>query len=411
METYIVRQPILDQNKKTVAYEILYQEDATTMYNSGDSTAANIIEQFLMGLSDERFLAGQKAYLTFTPNLLMKNIPHIFSEERLVIQIEDSALVHPVAQQVIYRYKKQGYRIAMKGFEFSPRHFGILDAVDVLKLDFSNPDDPSLPNIVHVGRSFQKDIVAYNIATTEALERARELGCNYFQGSYLAQEQSSKVHRMEHMQSNFFQLMIALTKDEPDVDEIAEIISRDVTLAFSLLKLVNSAYFALRNPAKSIKQALLVLGLGQLKQWVYLLSFKQEGDASEEIIKTSFLRANFCAALSKHVQGLPVSPAECYLLGMFSTLGILMEVPLEQALAELALSEEIKQALLTGEGMCGELYHLVLCYENADWRGMTQHAQALGIPMNMITQIYFEGVENVNAIWNAIGQSGEEAAR
>lgn len=408
METYIVRQPILDQNKKVIAYEILYQEDATTLYNPHDSSAANVIEQFLMELNNEKFLGDKTAYLTFTPNLLMKNIPRMFSEDRLVIQIEDNTIVHPVAQRIIYRYKKQGYRIAMKGFEFSPRYFGILDVVDIIKLNFARPDDPSLANIINIGRSFHKQIIAYNIETAEALSRARELGCDYLQGTYLAQEQSSKVHRMDHMQSNFFQLIIELTKDEPDIDQIAKIISRDVTLAFSLMKLVNSAYFALRNPAKSVKQALLVLGLGQLKQWVYLLSFKQEGDVSEELIKTSFLRANFCTELGRHVQGLPISESECYLLGMFSTLGTLMEVPLEDALSELAISEEVKKALLTGEGMCGELYQLVLCYEKADWRGMTQHAQALGIPMNIITQIYFECVENVNTIWRDITQPFEE---
>ena len=60
--------------------------------------------------------------------------------------------------------------------------------------------------------------------------------------------------------------MVAVARDEPDVEEITQIISRDVALAFSLMKLVNSAYFALRNRAKSIQQALVILGIGQLMQ-------------------------------------------------------------------------------------------------------------------------------------------------
>lgn len=95
-------------------------------------------------------------------------------------------------------------------------------------------------------------------------------------------------------------------------------------------------------------------------------------------------------------------------MGMFSTLGILMEVPLESALEELAISEEVKNALLHGEGICGDLYQLVLCYENADWKGMTQYAQRLGIPMNVITQKYFECVEYVNQIWNDLMVPYEE---
>ena len=131
--------------------------------------------------------------------------------------------------------------------------------------------------------------------------------CDYLQGAYVAEPKKSKVHRFDHLQSNFFQLMVAVTKEEPDVEEITRIISRDVTLAFSLMKLVNSAYFALRNQVKSVQQALVVLGLGQLKQWIYLLSFREEsGGLQDELIQMSFLRANFCMELAKLVENLPI---------------------------------------------------------------------------------------------------------
>lgn len=405
METYVVRQPILDKKRTVYAYEILYHADESSFYGAtehgNDADAANAIENFLVELGSEKFLGGKKALLTFTPNLLLKNVPKIFSPSDLIIQIEDDSIIHPLAQKVIYRYKKQGYSIAVRGFEFSPRYFGIMDVVDIIKLDFANPNDSSLANVTQISKSFQKTVIAYNVDTPEAFERAVELGCDYLQGKIVAQPFESKVHRMDHMQSNFFQLMVAITKDEPDVDEIAQIISRDVTLAFSLIKLVNSAYFALRNRAKSVKQALVILGLGQLKQWIYLLSFKQDsGSGPDELVRISFLRASFCSELCQYVKNIQVSKSEAYLMGMFSTLGMLMEVPLEEALRELAISDEIKIALINGEGRCGELFKLVLCYENADWSGMTAHATELGLPMNIITQKYFECVEYVNGIWN-----------
>ena len=402
METYIVQQPILDKDQKVVAYEVLYREDESTLYSQQDVWTANAIEGFLGQLNDDKFLDGKIAFLTFTPNLLMRNIPKMFRQDQLVIQIEDNSIVHPVAQKIVYRFKKQGYKIALKGFEFQSRYFGIMDAVDLIKVDFQG-NRSSLRQIVEVVHGFKKKVVAYNLHTHELLELAKELGCDYFQGMYVAEQKKSKVHRFDHMQSNFFQLMVAVTKDEPDVDEITQIISRDVTLAFSLMKLVNSAYFALRNRVKSIQQALIILGLGQLKQWIYLLSFRKEhGGLQDELIKISFLRANFCMELAELVPNLPISPSEAYLMGMFSTLGTLMEVPLERALEELPLSHEVKQALITGEGVCGDLYHLVLSYERADWNALADLAQKLQIPENRLTQVYFECVEYVNQIWNEL---------
>lgn len=410
METYIVRQPILDDKQKVVAYEILYREDESTLYSRQDIWVANAIEEFLIEISEERFLGGKIAFLTFTPNLLMRNIPKMFSKERLVIQIEDNSIVHPLAQKIIYRYKKQGYQIAIKGFEFLPRYFSILDAVDIVKLDF-NRDAESLRHIVKTIQSFKKKVAACGLDTPEALDFARELECDYYQGHYVAEQKKSKVHRFDHLQSNFFQLMVAATKDEPDIDEITQIISRDVTLAFSLIKLVNSAYFALRNQVKSVQQALVILGLGQLKQWIYLLSFREERDGvQDELIRTSFLRANFCMELAKLVNGLPISSGEAYLMGMFSTLGIMLEVPLEDVLNELPLSQEVKLALTKGEGMCGDLYHLVLSYQDAKWKDLTMYAQRLGIPENQLTQIYFECVEYVDRIWNELQQPMDQTA-
>lgn len=413
METYMVRQPIVNADQKVIAYEVLYQQDETALYNhkgENDSTAANTIEHFLLEIDSEKFFDGKRAFVTFTPNLLMKNIPRIFSEDKLIIQIEDNSIIHPLAQKIIYRYKKQGYRIAIRGFEFSPRYFGILDVVDIIKLDFSNPDNSSLLNVVNIGKSFNKEIAAYNVDSPEAYDRARELGCNYIQGNSVAERTVSRVHRMDHIQSNFFQLIVAVTKDEPDIDEIAKIISRDATLAFSLMKLVNSAYFALKNRAKSIQQALVILGIGQLKQWIYLLSFKHDGGGlADEMLKTSFLRAAFCSELTQFIRDLPISQSEAYLMGMFSTLGILMQIPLESALAELSISDEVKNALLNGEGKCGDLFNLVLCYEKADWAGMSRYAERLEMPLDVITQKYFECVEYVNQIWGELMVPAKDA--
>lgn len=411
METCIVRQPILNNKREVVAYEILYQQDDSTLYNQRDFHAANAIEEFFMELDQKNFLGGKDAFLTFTPNLIMKNIPRIFSEKKLVIQIEDNVIVHPVAQKIIYRFKKQGYRIALVGFEFNPRYFGIMDVVDIVKVNLENPNRERVQNIINIANNLNKQVCVYNVNTQEAYELAKEIGAHYMQGDSVATMMKTKTRRMDHLQSNFFQLIIAVTKDEPDLDEIARIISLDVTLAFSLMKMVNSAYFALTNRVKSVKQALTILGLGQLKQWVYLLSFTGDNDgASEELIKVSFLRASLCQELSTLMQDLPISRSEAYLMGMFSTLDVLMEVPLEDALKELPVSGEVKRGLLEKEGLCGDLYELMLCYEKADWSKVNRLAEKLGLPVNVISQKYFDCAENVNAMWNKLTKpfAGEE---
>ena len=66
------------------------------------------------------------------------------------------------------------------------------------------------------------------------------------------------------------------------------------------------------------------------------------------------------------------------------------------------IAEEIKSAILLHEGRCGQLYDLVLSYEQADWEKITNYAEELGIPAHTLTNVYFNCTESVNATWKQI---------
>jgi len=72
MESYIVRQAIVDSYQKAFGYEILYTDNHFLVEHTDDSSAANAIENFLSSMDSERFLDGKTAFLTFTSNLLEK---------------------------------------------------------------------------------------------------------------------------------------------------------------------------------------------------------------------------------------------------------------------------------------------------------------------------------------------------
>lgn len=409
MNKYVVRQPIKDKNQDILGYEILFEVEKGGLYNETDDfAAADTIAGFLMQNNKNIFSSGM-AFITFTPNLLFKNTPKIFEKGTLVIQIEDSFIIHPLALGFITRYKKAGYEIAINDFQFNPRYLSMMDSIDYIKVDFSIDNEVSLSNIVETASSFKKKCIAANVNTKESYDYAMKLKVDYFQGSYIAEALLTKANKTDYLQSNFFQLVVAITKDEPKMNEIEEIISRDAALTYGILKMINSVYFALKHRTSSVGQALVILGLAQLKRWVYLLSFKQDDNTkgSEEILKLSFLRANFCAELQPYAKDMPISKSEAHLMGMFSTLGYLIDATMEEIFDEIPIRIEIKDAIMQHRGRCGMLYLLVLSYEKADWGNITKYAEMLGIPKNIIAQIYFDCVEDVNQIWDTLTNSFE----
>ena len=229
---------------------------------------------------------------------------------------------------------------------------------------------------------------------------------------FVAEKLASEAHPASYLQGNFFRLMVAVTRDEPDMEEIERIISVDATLTYALLRVANSMNYATRNRTTSVQQAIMKLGLEQLKQWIYLLSATNSNNEIdpffEEFLKLSFTRANLCSELMNYTKLVPLNKNEAYLLGMFSTLGYLIDAPLEEILEEVPVSTEIKRALITREGLCGALYELVLSYENAEWEAVNYFSDQLRIPPNLLTNLYFECMETANQVWESINEMGAQ---
>lgn len=408
---YIVRQPIKDVSGKILGYEIVYHGENQAFSTESNSptnefASADTVYSFLTQNSTTT-LKGSLNFMTFTTMLLMKKTPRLFDKSELVIQIDDSVIIHPLSMHFVEQYAKEGYKIAVNEFQFAPRYLALLDSIEYIKLNAKTATDVTIRNTVEVAHSMNKKCIISHIETAEQYQKALALHADAVEGPYVAEKITTKVHSSAYLQSNFFRLMVALTKDEPNVDEIEQLISVDASLSYNLLKMANSVYFALRHRATTINQAIMTLGLGQLRQWVYLLSAANSGSensdpGTEEFLKKSFMRAHFCSELMKHAQNMPISRSEAYLMGMFSTLNYLVDAPLEEILDELPVADEIKAALLQGEGRCGKLYKLVLSYENADWDGINLLAEELGIPNQLLTSIYFTCMENVGILWDQL---------
>ncbi len=412
MDNCVVRQAIKEQKTDSIiGYELMIQGDEESLYNSSsDSVAANTMVAFLSENSN-RIFNEKRTFMTFTPALLFRNTPKIFDKDRIVIQIEDNIIIHPLAAILISKYRNEGYHFAINDFQFTPKYFSMLEHVDYIKVNISDKIDEtqrrSLSNIVEMSHGFQKEFIATGVNTKAAYGYAKELGVDYVEGNYISNEMITKTSKMEYLEGNLYQLIIELTKDEPDIEVVEEIVSRDVSLTYALLKMANSAYFAVHHETASIRQAIVRVGINQLKQWVYLLSFKEGENTSEEMLKTSFMRANFASALVKRLKKFPINSSDAYLMGMFSTLEYMVDASMEEILAEIPIVDAVKEALISKEGEAGKLYELVLCYERAEWSETKRLAQELGLETNVMAQLYMECVEEVNDIWDNVVGVGE----
>ncbi len=80
-------------------------------------------------------------------------------------------------------------------------------------------------------------------------------------------------------------------------------LSKFSELSFKLLQLINSAYYALRQPVKSIRHAVLMLGYRNLLRWVLLLlySLRDEDLSSNPLFEEASVRGFFMERLASRV--------------------------------------------------------------------------------------------------------------
>lgn len=112
---------------------------------------------------------------------------------------------------------------------------------------------------------------------------------------------------------------------DPDINQIAKLISQDVGLSGTVLKVVNSPFFGLTNRISSVQQAVNLIGISSVVNIVNGISIKSE--MSDETIvsmnrfwDTAMDIAMTASAIAKQV-GFR-NPDEAYALGLFHNAGI-----------------------------------------------------------------------------------------
>ena len=116
-----------------------------------------------------------------------------------------------------------------------------------------------------------------------------------------------------------------MRKDEPNFIHLGQLITADVSLAASLIKMANSPYFGLQGRARSVNDALLMLGLKVTSRAVAGLSLRRAFPASPQMerfwsasAQTAVLSGWLVSVLE--VPGLHAD--EAYTFGLFRDCGI-----------------------------------------------------------------------------------------
>jgi EAL and modified HD-GYP domain-containing signal transduction protein len=355
-DVMIARQPVYDPALRVVGYELLVQRrDGSSA--GDDADASSTISELGLNL-----VTGHPAYIRVSRPLLLEDYASALPADRVVLEVGPELALDKAAQDKVEELVADGYDLALVDLEPGAPAERLLPFAKVVGVDVQAIDRAVLRSELGHLREYGARLMARNVAEQEHFELCSEFGFDLLQGYFFCQPRvvaESGVVPVNKLAR--VQMLGELQAPDVDFDGLVEIIGRDVGLSYNLLRFINSAFFALPRRVDSLRDALVLLGVENVRKWATLMAMADADDKPRELVVTAIVRARMCEQLAVAYQHKDVDGF--FTTGLFSVVDALMDTSLVELLASLPLSREIIEALLNYEGAKGRVLRAVIAYE------------------------------------------------
>lgn len=395
MDIFVARQPIFDQHQKVYAYELLFRSSLANVFSHADPNQATSTVMsnsfFMMGI--DFVTGGKKAFLNLTGDMLVQEYVTLLPKEVAVVEILETVDPTPEVIAACKKLKAAGYLIALDDFVDKPEYAPLLDLADIIKVDVLATNADEQRDLIRRLAPKRLRFLAEKVETHEVFQAAIKLGFTYFQGYFFSKPVILKGKDVPAFKLHYVDILRELNKEDLNFRRLEDLIKKEMSLTYKLLRYINSAAFALRQKIDSIQRALMLLGEREVRRWLSLLVMAGMGkDKPEELVLQATIRAKFCEMLAPKA-GVAARAQDFFFLGLFSLIDAILELPLEEALKGMPIADDVKAALLGEENFCRDLYECVLAYERGEWERLPALACRINVDESETPALYAEAVQ------------------
>jgi len=381
---FLRREPVLDRAEQLIGYELALRNRHSPADKKPDDTVMLMNDQMLLksilDLGAERLLQGKQAFVSVTPLILDHPLLERLPGHNVVLALQPQ---DEFAEQIIARcrqLKGRGFKFAIDNPRAQAGLLPWLQMADYVRFNISQRDALELgKEVVALLKMAVRPLIALGVDSEEHFEACRKLAFNYFEGYYFAKPQPSAPHRLDNQRIKVIELL-NLVRSHAEIKELEDSVKRDAAITFKILRYINSPASGLQQEIRSIAHALTLLGYDQMYRWLTLLLFTSEKSdgRSQILLKNALVRARLVELLGMD----KISGADqdgLFLVGILSLLDVLLNVPMETALANFHLPQSVSQALLEDAGIYAPYLDLAIACEEFDQEQIGLLASACGL--------------------------------
>ena len=303
---------------------------------------------------DQTFLSETDDIYAVKPNIILKILGSVEPTESNLNRIQ--------------QLRRKGFDFALGEYALDPSKASFFKYLKVIEVDVLNVTQTQLSKTFPILKKTKCLILAEKVENQTVYENCKALGFDLFQGNFLENPTIADGKEISGKQNSSLQLVSEFSKSDIEVDKVAEIISLDPVLTTKILLLINCPLYQLVRDVNSVREAVVILGLGVVKQWAIIMSLMSVSTSPTELFRCLLTRAKTLEliALSRQHEDGTLHPLECFLVGLLSGVDAIFKVDIQTLISSMKLEAHLKQALLVHDNALGALLTNVMGIERFD---------------------------------------------
>ena len=388
--------PLFDENMAVRAYSIFSQKDNFFLnpmkLGTGRNDGAARVEglELIENMGIETLSEDKEIFVPVSNISIFSDVESQCSAPhgRIVFLIDNTVPPVEVYVKRLLELKQKGYRLAVRKLPVADFE----NWREILKLAdyvFLNNRKIAIDKAkLYFGKLYpQIRLCAGGIDTMETFEALKASGgYQLYEGDFYRVPVTRGSHEVAPLKANYIELLNVVNNDNFELNDAADIISRDTALTISLLKMVNR--MTVNSGITTIRHAAAMLGQKELKRWINTAVVNElYADKPSEITRLSLLRAKFAENLAP-VFGMQNKAEELFLIGLFSVLDVILEKTMEEALKMVMVAGDVRLALIEEKGCLAPVYDLMKQYEGANWQEVSRQLLLADMDVEKVNDAY-----------------------
>ena len=270
----IARQAIVDESRAVYGYELFDRSTASDSHTAASDAA--LLFNALSYAGTEALVGKKTVFINCTHDSLSGGHLELIHPEKVVLEVPplpDGATQEEIEGRLptLEALRTRGFRLAFDQQALKRAYTSWLPLAAFIKLDMQAFKPELAAPLVKFATTHSKaTLVAEKVETAAQYELMRDLGVKLFQGYWFAHPSLVKATTIRPSQATIIQL-INLVRKQASTAEIEDLLKKDPTLSFNLLRFINSSGFGLSCEITSFRHAVMILGLKKLFRWAALL--------------------------------------------------------------------------------------------------------------------------------------------